>query len=234
VGIEVSMIEGRGLTKSYREGGIERLILAGADIHVARGEFAALVGPSGCGKSTLLNLLSGIDVPTSGEVFIDSVCLTMLSEKERTLFRRKNIGFVFQFFNLIPTLNVEENLMLPLSLNGIAEGRSRSRVKMLLEAVGLADRSKAYPDRLSGGEQQRAAIARALAHDPSLILADEPTGNLDADTGHHVMELLAALVRDEGRTLLVVTHSAEIAGMADSVYEMSEGILVSRSLRSAD
>ncbi|HEY0783189.1 MAG TPA: ABC transporter ATP-binding protein, partial [Thermoanaerobaculia bacterium] len=167
------LLELRNLAKTYDEGGRKRTVLRGASATIGRGELAVLVGRSGTGKSTLLNLLSGIDLPDSGEVAIDGVVLSRLSERERTLFRRDHIGFVFQFFTLIPTLTVRENLLLPLELKGLA-GREPAALELLAE-VGLADRADSFPDRLSGGEQQRVAVARALVHDPLLVLADEPT-----------------------------------------------------------
>ncbi len=221
----------RGLTKRYEEGDESRFVIRRADADIWRGEFVALAGPSGSGKTTLLNLISGIDTPTGGDVLIDSVPITGLSERERTLFRRKNIGFVFQFFNLIPTLNIMENLLLPLQLNGYAADGARARVEAMLEQVGMRDRAGSYPDRLSGGEQQRVAIARALVHDPPLILADEPTGNLDADTGMSVMSLLDRLVRGGGKTMVVVSHSDAVVSMATRVLTMEDGRLVERTAR---
>lgn len=223
------MVEMRALTKRYDEGSETRLVVQQADAEIHRGEFVALAGPSGSGKTTLLNLISGIDTPTAGEVLIDSTPITRLSEKERTLFRRKNIGFVFQFFNLIPTLSVRENLLLPLQLNSFPAGQSQERIFSLLEQVEMADRLDSYPDRLSGGEKQRVAIARALVHDPSLILADEPTGNLDADTGTVIMSLLKSLIEGSGKTMVVVSHSDMVVGMADRVLAMEDGRLVNRT-----
>ena len=222
------MVEMRALSKRYDEGGETRLVIRQVDAIIYRGEFVALAGPSGSGKTTLLNLVSGIDTPTGGEVMIDSVSLTRLSENERTLLRRRKIGFVFQFFNLIPTLTVRENLLLPLQLNDFPGAESQDRVKELLERVGMSDRIDSYPDRLSGGEKQRVAIARALVHDPLLVLADEPTGNLDADTGLSIMTLLQNLMVDSGKTLVVVSHSDTVTGMADRVLEMEDGRLVER------
>jgi putative ABC transport system ATP-binding protein len=213
------------LCKVYQEGERARAVLADVNATVMRGEFAVLLGPSGSGKSTLLNLISGIDVPSSGDVLIGSTNLTVLSEKERTLFRRKNIGLVFQFFNLLPTLTVLENLLLPLDLNGKTGRAAKGGAMELLDTVGLADRARSFPDRLSGGEQQRVAIARALVHDPSLILADEPTGNLDSDTGSHVMGLLEDLARQSGKTIVVVTHRTEAVSLADRVFLVREGSL---------
>lgn len=220
-----TLLELRDLSKVYQEGQQTRAVLSNVNAQILRGEFVVLLGPSGSGKSTLLNLISGIDVPSSGQVKFGSADLTSMSERNRTLFRRKNIGFVFQFFNLLPTLTVLENLRLPLDLNGITGRIAQSRAADLLEAVGLADRGRSFPDRLSGGEQQRVAIARALVHDPTLVLADEPTGNLDADTGAQVMGLLDALVRQRGKTMVVVTHSADVVDLADRLFLMREGTL---------
>jgi putative ABC transport system ATP-binding protein len=219
------LLELRDLSKVYQEGKQTRAVLSDVNAQILLGEFVVLLGPSGSGKSTLLNLISGIDVPSSGQVKFDSADLTSMSERNRTLFRRKNIGFVFQFFNLLPTLTVLENLRLPLELNGITGKIAQSRAADLLEAVGLADRGRSFPDRLSGGEQQRVAIARALVHDPTLVLADEPTGNLDEDTGAQVMGLLDALVRQRGKTMVVVTHSSDVVDLADRLFLMREGTL---------
>ena len=220
-----TLLELRDLSKVYQEGKQTRAVLSDVNAQILRGEFVVLLGPSGSGKSTLLNLISGIDVPSSGQVKFDSADLTSMSERNRTLFRRKNIGFVFQFFNLLPTLTVLENLRLPLELNSITGKIAQSRAADLLEAVGLADRGRSFPDRLSGGEQQRVAIARALVHDPTLVLADEPTGNLDEDTGAQVMGLLDALVRQRGKTMVVVTHSSDVVDLADRLFLMREGTL---------
>jgi len=220
------LVEIRDLTKTYEEGGRQRTVLRQANAAIERGELAVLVGRSGSGKSTLLNLLSGIDLPDAGEVSIDGIALSRLTERERTLFRRDKIGFVFQFFNLIPTLTVEENLLLPLELKGRVFPEERRAALELLEEVGLADRARTWPDRLSGGEQQRVAVARALAHDPLLVLADEPTGNLDLETGLQVLELLDRLTRQAGKTMVMVTHSPEVVGIADRVFRIAEGNLV--------
>ncbi len=223
------LIELRDLTKAYEEGSRRRMVLCGVNASLARGELAVLVGRSGTGKSTLLNLLSGIDQPDSGEVIVDGVSLSTLSERERTLFRRDRIGFVFQFFNLIPTLTVEENLLLPLELKGKVSREERGAALHLLEEIGLADRAASFPDRLSGGEQQRVAVARALAHDPLLVLADEPTGNLDLETGLQVLEILDRLTRRAGKTLVMVTHSPEVVGLADRVFRIEDCRLVERT-----
>lgn len=221
------------LSKSYREAGQERLVLDELDREFARGEFVCLLGKSGSGKSTLINLISGVDAPTSGRVVIyngtQPVVITDLSERDRTLFRRQSIGIVFQAFNLIPTLTVEENVMLPAELAG-GGTEARTRAGALLERVGLRDRLHTFPDRLSGGEQQRVAIARALIHEPLLILADEPTGNLDEDTGASVLSLLLELTRGAGRTLIMATHALEIAEYADRVLHLDHGHLISDRL----
>jgi putative ABC transport system ATP-binding protein len=221
-------VELRALTKSYREGDAERVVLRGVDLAVQRGEFVALVGRSGSGKSTLLNLISGIDHPTSGDVRVDGVALAALSEHERTLFRRRRIGFVFQFFNLIPTLTVEENLRLPLELTGRTGAAAREEIMALLGEVGLLDRVRAFPDRLSGGEQQRVAVARALVHDPELVLADEPTGNLDSESAQAVLDLLSRLRGERKKTVIAVSHSAEVAAAADRVLVLRDGRLAER------
>ncbi len=222
-------VELAGLSKSYHEAGREHVVLAGADALVRTGERVAILGPSGSGKSTLLNLISGIDLPDSGSVRVDGTELTALSERDRTLFRRRRLGFVFQFFNLLPTLTVLENLLLPVELKGPVGDAEEARARGLLEAVGLADRADTFPDRLSGGEQQRVAVARALVHRPALVLADEPTGNLDEDTGERVADLLERLVVEDGRTLLAVTHSRELAARMDRVLRLDHGRLVESS-----
>ena len=213
----------RQLARKYIEGEQQRNIFAGLDLNIERGAFIALLGPSGCGKSTLLNLLGGIDLPDAGNIQIDGRSLTGMNERERTRFRRRHIGFVFQFFNLIPTLTVEENLLLPLELNGLVASSQRDRALELLDNVGLGDRRDSFPERLSGGEQQRLAIARALVHSPLLLLADEPTGNLDAATGERILELLLQLHRRVGTTIVMVTHSREVATRADRILMLDAG-----------
>jgi putative ABC transport system ATP-binding protein len=221
-----SFIRLDGLSKSYEEGGQTRTVLHEAEAEFARGEFVAIVGKSGSGKSTLLNLISGIDLVDRGDISVNGQRLTALNEHQRTLFRRHNIGFIFQFFNLIPTLTVWENVILPLELAGVDNGQARRQAERLLEAVGLLDRRDTFPDRLSGGEQQRVAIARALVHDPLLVLADEPTGNLDEETGRQVMDLLDRLTRQNGKNLILVTHSNEAAAYADRILTLRDGKLV--------
>src|SRR5918996_4490140 len=221
-------LELRQLSKTYREGEAARVVLRDVSVTIASGEIVVLVGRSGSGKSTLLNLIAGIDRPTAGTVAVNGTDLTRLDEEARTRFRRRHIGFVFQFFNLIPLLTVEENLLLPLDLNGRADADGVTRARGLLERVGLAGRGDSFPERLSGGEQQRVAIARALIHDPALILADEPTGNLDADTAAGVLDLLDSLAREAGRTVLMATHSREVIGVADRIFTIERGALVER------
>jgi putative ABC transport system ATP-binding protein len=222
-----SIIRLEALSKSYTEAGQTRTVLDELTQEFSEGEFVCLLGKSGSGKSTLLNLISGIDAPSNGHVVIhngaDAVRITALSEQKRTLFRRQHIGIVFQFFNLIPTLTVLENVTLPLELAG---NNNADHAVALLERVGLGDRLATYPDKLSGGEQQRVAIARALAHDPLLVLADEPTGNLDEDTGDTVLNLLLELTRDTGKTLFMATHAPEVAEQADRVLHLVHGKLV--------
>ena len=213
------------ITKAFSEGRHNRLVLNTLSCEFTKGEFVVLLGKSGSGKSTLLNLIRGIEEPTDGQIFVENVELTRLSQREKTLFRRDHIGFVFQFFNLIPTLTVMENITLPQELAG-QNGRSvTNSAAGLLEQVGLADRHETFPDKLSGGEQQRVAIARALAHDPMLVLADEPTGNLDEDTGERVLNMLLDLTKNRGKTLIMATHNPDIAHLADRVYRVQDGKL---------
>ncbi len=213
------------LHKQFLEGGQERQILQGTSATFKRGEFIAILGKSGSGKSTLLNVVSGIDQADQGEIIINGQTLTKLDENQRTLFRRRNIGFVFQFFNLIPTLRVIENVSLPLELLGVELSEAREQASQILAEVGLADRLNTFPERLSGGEQQRVALARALVHDPLVVLADEPTGNLDEETGEQVLALLDKLTRQAGKNLIMVTHSKENAVFADRIFELQGGCL---------
>ncbi len=214
------------LSKSYREGSQLRSVLVEADAAFARGEFVAILGRSGSGKSTMLNLISGIDRIDAGQIWLEERNLTEMNDLQRTLFRRQNIGFIFQFFNLIPTLTVWENVVLPVELLGGELTKGYKNADFLLKEVGLLDRRKTFPDRLSGGEQQRVAIARALVHDPLLVLADEPTGNLDEETGRQVMELLDCLTRQAGKNLILVTHSQEAARYAERILVLKDGKLI--------
>lgn len=220
------LVEIVDLHRSFHEAGAERSILRGASATIARGEIVVLLGRSGSGKSTVLNLIAGIDRPSAGDVRLDGVSLTALSERDRTILRRQRMGFVFQSFNLLPTLSVGENLLLPLELARRATPERRRAAFELLAEVGLGDRATAFPDRLSGGEQQRLAVARSLVHDPDLVLADEPTGNLDLENGLLVVRLLDRLTRQLGKTLVMVTHAAEVAGVADRVLRIENGLLV--------
>ena len=217
-------LELQGLYKSYFDGSGDHHILKGADLLIKKGETVAILGSSGSGKSTLLNLIAGIDLPDQGEVRIDGKSLGQMSEKNRTLLRRRTMGFVFQSFNLIPTLNVYENLMLPLELNQIS--KNSGIVSQMLEALGLKGREESHPDRLSGGEQQRVAIARALMHQPSLLLADEPTGNLDAETSQETLKLINHLVHRSRTTMIMATHSQEVIEWVDRVLGIEDGKLI--------
>jgi len=203
-------------------------VLAGVEAQVGAGETVAIMGRSGSGKSTLLNLISGIDRPDSGSVHVDGLEVSALGEPARTLFRRAHVGFVYQFFNLIPTLDAAENVRLVLELNGVRGAAARARSLAALAAVGLAARATSAVEDLSGGEQQRVAIARALVHEPRLLLADEPTGNLDEETAREVLPLLLSLARARAATLLIVTHDAALAQRADRVLELREGRLHER------
>lgn len=220
-----ALVEIVDLQKHYQEGDQQRTVLNHLTLTIQPGEFVVLLGHSGSGKSTLLNLVSGIDQPSAGTVTINGVAITELDERSRTLFRRDYIGFIFQFFNLIPTLTVLENVTLPYELAGQSLGQVQSIGKEFLTAVGLGDRCDTSPDKLSGGQQQRVAIARALVHNPALILADEPTGNLDENTGQQVLDLLLSLTRDAGKTLIMATHNPDIARHADRVLRVQDGQL---------
>lgn len=210
----------REVTKSFFEGGKPRAIFERFSTVIRSGKITVVRGPSGTGKTTLLNLLCGIEVPEIGTIVVQGRVLGDLRDWERSWLRRAEIGFIFQFFNLVPTLTVLENVRLPLELNGVAVRKASPIACQWLERVGLVNRLRAYPGALSGGEQQRVAIARALVHGPALVLADEPTGNLDAETARMVLELLSSLVREEGRTLVMATHSQEATGLADDVLSL--------------
>ena len=214
------------ISKAYNEGLTKHNILEDTSIEFKASKFTALLGKSGSGKSTILNLISGIDIADKGQIFINNVNVSKLSENERTIFRRDKIGIIFQFFNLIPTLTVLENVSLPQELKGVSKKECLKNSINFLDRVNMADRVNTFPDKLSGGEQQRVAIARALAHNPSLILADEPTGNLDFETGKKVLDLLLEVTREQGKTLIMVTHSNDIIPFADSVYTLQKGKLI--------
>ena len=217
------MVDLKQVTKVFLEGTTRHIVLNHLDLSISDGEIAILYGKSGSGKSTLLNIISGIDSPDHGTVTIDGTDITGLSERDRTLVRRKKIGFIFQFFNLVPTLTVQENLRLPLELNGF--GNQDEAIRSILSEIGLSERAATFPDRLSGGEQQRVAIARALIHNPDIILADEPTGNLDYDTGLQIVDLLDRVVKQKGKTMIMVTHSKDVIGLADTILTLREGQL---------
>ncbi len=221
------MIQVRALTKSIDTGTHRVDILKGIDLEIPKGQFAAIMGPSGSGKSTLLGLLAGLDFPTSGQVLLDGEDITRLSEDEMALLRGRKIGFVFQSYHLLPTLTAEENVVLPMELAGNASG-GRERARELLHRVGLKGRFDHYPVQLSGGEQQRVALARAFALRPPILLADEPTGNLDSATGKIVLDLLLALNREQGATMVLVTHEQALAESADRRIVLHDGLVVSQ------
>ena len=217
------MIRISDLHKTFRAGGRALPVLRGVDLHVRRGEFAALVGRSGSGKSTLLNLVAGLDLPDSGSIQVDGTDVAALDDRERTLFRRDSIGIVFQFFNLIPALSALDNVGLPAMLAGRRRGDVEERALELLARFGLDDRAGDFPDQLSGGEQQRVAVARALVNDPAVVLADEPTGNLDSVNAERTLDLLAGLVAAEGQTILMATHDPVAAARAGRTVVLLEG-----------
>ena len=219
-------LELSGAGKGFPEPGGWRRLLEGVDLAVPRGRIAVIMGPSGSGKTTLLHLAAGLECPDAGDVQVEGVSLAALDDRARTLLRRRRIGFIFQFFNLIPTLTLLENVRLPLELGGEPVRTARERAGAWLERVGLLARAGDYPDRLSGGEQQRAAAARALVHEPALVLADEPTGSLDRGASTHVLDTLAGLARDAGVAVVLATHSDEAARIGDEVHTVSERRLV--------
>jgi putative ABC transport system ATP-binding protein len=221
----MTILEATGLRKQYRLGEHTVDALAGVDFAVRKGEFVAIMGPSGSGKSTLLHLLGGLDRPTDGEITLAGLRLSMLDDDRATLARRRNVGFVFQFFNLLPTLSAEENITLPLVIDGHNPKAHQARLDALIAMVGLSDRRRHRPDQLSGGEQQRVAIARALVTEPAIILADEPTGNLDSRTGTAIMELLRRSCDELQQTIIVITHDPRAAVYADRVVFLRDGHL---------
>jgi putative ABC transport system ATP-binding protein len=221
------MLIARDLEKSYRSGDAQLTVLRGVSLEVGDGDFVAILGPSGSGKTTLLGLLAGLDTPTSGRVSIAGTELDRLSEDERARFRRDTVGFVFQSFQLIPSLTAQENVQVPLELKG--EPAAPVRARALLERVGLGHRLHHYPTQLSGGEQQRVALARAFVHAPRILFADEPTGNLDAATGAAIVELMEELNRETGTTLVLVTHDLDLAARARRVIRLADGAVVSDS-----
>jgi putative ABC transport system ATP-binding protein len=221
------MIDLRGVSKTVMSGDRPLTILHSLDYHVPAGSFVAIVGPSGSGKSTLLGLLAGLDAPTTGAILIDGVDITALSEDGLAKLRGEKIGFVFQFFHLVPALTALENVLVPMEIAGRRDANDRAR--QLLDEVGLAERGHHYPSQLSGGEQQRVAIARALANDPPIVFADEPTGNLDSKTGRHILDLLVDAQRSRGTTLVLVTHDQELAALANQRLSLRDGMSVEAS-----
>ena len=220
------MISVREVHKVFRQGDADVRALAGVSVDVAAGQFVSIMGPSGSGKSTLLHLMGGLDLPTTGEIVIDGTAISRMSDDEITIFRRRKIGFVFQFFNLLPTYSAEENVALPLLLDRRRARDVRDRVAAALDQVGLGHRRRHRPDELSGGEMQRVAIARALVIDPVLILADEPTGNLDTRTGEQILALIRDANRSRGSTVVLVTHDARAAAHADRIVTLKDGTVV--------
>jgi putative ABC transport system ATP-binding protein len=220
------LVEIRGLTKSYQRGGQVVPVLSDINLEIAEGDFLALMGPSGSGKSTLLNLIAGIDKPDSGELHVGGEDITRMSEAELADWRAANVGFVFQFYNLMPVLTAFENVELPLMLTRLSRRERRERVSLMLSLVGLSDRASHYPSELSGGQQQRVAIARAIVGDPRLIVADEPTGDLDRVSAAEILHLLQRLNRELGKTLIMVTHDANAASAARAVVHLDKGELV--------
>ncbi len=218
-----AIIEAKNLNKTFKLGSLDVEVLKDIDLTIASGEFVSIMGPSGSGKSTLLYLIGGLDKPTSGSVKIKGSELSDMKDKEQSIMRRRDIGFVFQFYNLIPNLNVEENVMLPLLLDGKKLKDHRGKLNEILEVVGLSDRRGHTPRELSGGQQQRVAIARALINEPDIILADEPTGNLDTKTGMEVMQLLQKINREKGKTIVQVTHSRESADYGNRIINVRDG-----------
>jgi putative ABC transport system ATP-binding protein len=222
----MSILQVEGARKQYKLGAVTVDALAGVDLAVNKGEFVAIMGPSGSGKSTLLNLLGGLDQPSAGQVTLAGKELALLNDDQITLVRRRNVGFIFQFYNLVPTLTAEENVALPLMIDGKREEDYRSRIDQLLTLVGIADRRRHKPDELSGGQQQRVAIARAFVTEPSIVLADEPTGNLDSKSGEEILNLLRRSCDELGQTIVMVTHDPKAASYADRIVFLKDGRIV--------
>ena len=220
------IIETKDLRKEYPQAGQSLKVLKGVDIQVDPGEFIAIMGPSGSGKSTLLNMLGALDKPTSGKVYIRGVDISTLNDNQLADLRNREIGFIFQFFNLIPRMDAQRNVELPMAIAGVSRGERRERARKLLELVGLSDRTHHKPSELSGGEQQRVAIARALVNDPSVLLCDEVTGNLDSKTGDDIMHLLRALNKEQGKTFVLITHDPVVAQATDRLVVLRDGKIV--------
>ncbi len=227
VNLTKKIVIAENISKIYGSGNSKVIALDGVNLEIFAGEIVAILGPSGSGKTTLLNILAGLDLPTSGRVFIENKDITSMSEEERTRFRGKNMGFIFQFFNLVPVLTAVENVELPLLLNGVDYSTARKRALELLERMNVAHRKDAYPSQLSGGEQQRVSIARALATNPKIIWADEPTGALDEKNGEQIKRLIVELNREYGTTFVIVTHDLNVARIANRIIRMNSGKIVS-------
>ena len=224
--IETAAVEGRHIIKNFRLGDTVTEVLRDVSLRVMPGEFVSIMGPSGSGKSTLLYILGGLDTPTGGRVLLNGTDISSFGDQKMSSLRRRNIGFVFQFYNLIPNLNVEENIMLPLLLDGQKMERCKDRLDRILEMVGLSDRRSHTPRELSGGQQQRVAIARALIGNPGILFADEPTGNLDTKAGTDIMSLLREINRSTGQTIIMVTHSPEAAKSSSRIITVRDGRIV--------
>ena len=220
------IVETHGLVKIYESGGHPLEVLKGVDMVIEPGEFTAIMGPSGSGKSTLLNMIGALDRPTSGEVSINGTAISGLNDNELADLRNREIGFIFQFFNLIPRMNAQSNVELPLAIQGVGRNERKERATELLEMVGLGDRADHKPSQLSGGEQQRVAIARSLANDPPLLLCDELTGNLDSKTGEEVLHLLRTLNKERGTTFLMITHDQEVGENVDRLINFRDGVII--------
>ncbi len=226
------MIRLSNVSKVVTSGSEQLTILHALDLHIERGQFVSVIGPSGSGKSTLLGLIAGLDSPTSGRILLDGQDITRMSEDELAEYRGRLLGFIFQSFHLIPSLTAYENILIPMEIMGVP--RARERAQSLLDEVGLHDRGHHYPSQLSGGEQQRVAIARAFANDPQILLADEPTGNLDSRNGSHIFDLLIKLNREHGTTLLLVTHDHHLADLADRKISLSDGRIVEDRIKASE
>jgi len=219
------IVETKNLTKTYMSGGRPLEVLKGVDLKVEHGEFMAIMGPSGSGKSTLLNMIGALDRPTSGDVFINGININTLNDNQVADLRNREVGFIFQFFNLIPRMDAQGNIELPMAIAGKSRGERHKRAKELLELVGLSDRADHKPSQLSGGEQQRVAIARALANEPNILLADELTGNLDSRTGEEIMHLLRNLNKEEGKTFILITHDPAVGQQTDRLISFKDGVI---------